>query len=275
MNTNSRKRCIVTGGSGGIGEAIAARLLAEGNDVTIVARESPRLEAAQMRLGPRASALACDFASLDSARHAAGVLAERPIDVLVLNAAILPAERRLSPDGIEETLAVNHLAPYLLGRLLVPYLAPAARVVVVCADPAMLARTPVDLDDLQSARSFKPSIAYMRSKNMNIMFSYALARRLDYNGVLVNAAHPGIIRTSLARNTTGFMRLMTTLARPFVPDAATGADTPAWLASSAEVTTTGGFYKKRRAVPTAAHTRDVERQEKLWRQSAELVGLPE
>ena len=113
----------------------------------------------------------------------------------------------------------------------------------------------------------------MRSKNMNIMFACALARRLGDIGILVNAAHPGVIRTDLASNTTGLLRLMTTLARPFVPDADTGADTPFWLASSAEVTTTGGFFKRRRRQATAGHTLDVARQEELWRKSAQLVSL--
>lgn len=265
------KNCIITGGSGGIGAAIAARLIAEGADVTILARDTPRLDAAAKRLG--ADPLPCDLARLDDVRAAAARLAARPIDVLVLNAAIIAPRRSMTLDGIESTLAVNHLAPYLLARLLLPNLTRCARVVMLGADPAMLARTPVDLDDLQSERAFSSSGSYMRSKNMNVMFAYALARRLGEGGVLVNAAHPGVIRTDLASNTTGLLRLMTTLARPFVPDANAGADTPAWLASSAEVTSSGGFYKKRRRVETAWHTQDPGLQEALWQKSAVLVGL--
>jgi NAD(P)-dependent dehydrogenase (short-subunit alcohol dehydrogenase family) len=265
------KNCIITGGSGGIGAAIAARLIADGADVTILARDTPRLDAAARRLG--ADALPCDLARLEDVRAAAARLAAQPIDVLVLNAAIIAPRRSMTLDGLESTLAVNHLAPYLLTRLLVPHLTASARIVVLGADPAMLARTPVDLDDLQSERTFSSSGSYMRSKNMNVMFAYALARRLGEGGVLVNAAHPGVIRTDLASNTTGLLRLMTTLARPFVPDANSGADTPAWLASSAEVTSTGGFYKKRKRVETAGHTRDPGRQEALWQTSARLVGL--
>ena len=108
---------------------------------------------------------------------------------------------------------------------------------------------------------------------MNVMFAYALARRLGDSGIPVNAAHPGIIRTELARNTTGLLRLMTRFARPFVPDADAGADTPAWLASSPAVTSTGGFYKSRKPVETARHTMDAARQEALWQKSSELVGL--
>lgn len=269
--TMKGKNCIVTGGSRGIGQAIAAGLIEAGADVTILARDTPQLADAAKHIGARA--LACNLASLQDVRLAATELNIRPIDVLVLNAAVISPTRRTTIDGIETTLAINHLAPYLLTRLLEAYLTPSARVVVLGADPGMLARTPVDLEDLQSERSFSSSVSYMRSKNMNIMFTYALARRLADRGILANAAHPGVIRTDLARNTKGLLRLMTTLARPFVPDAHTGADTPTWLATSSAVTASGGLYKKRRLVKSAPHTLDLERQEALWRESARLVGM--
>lgn len=267
----SAKHCIVTGGSGGIGQAIAASLVADGASVTIIARDGRRLKETAGQLG--AEALPCDLARQAEVRRAAAALTKKPIDVLVLNAAIIAPTRTTTADGIETTLAVNHLAPYLLTRLLAPHLSSSARVVVLGADPRLLARTPVDLDDLQSQARFSSSGSYMRSKNMNVMFAYALARRLAGREIPVNAAHPGVINTGLARNTRGLLRLMTALARPFVPNATAGADTPIWLASSPEIKTTGGFYKNRKRVRTASHTLDVARQERLWQASAALVGL--
>ncbi|MGY6553526.1 MAG: SDR family NAD(P)-dependent oxidoreductase [Wenzhouxiangella sp.] len=267
----SGRHCLVTGGSGGIGRAIAASLIAGGASVTIIAREGQKLDQSAAQLG--AEALPCDLARQAEVRRAATALVNQPIDVLVLNAAIIAPSRSTTADGIETTLAVNHLAPYLLTRLLAPHLSSSARVVVLGADPRLLARTPVDLDDLQSKARFSSSGSYMRSKNMNVMFAYALARRLAGREILVNAAHPGVINTGLARNTGGLLRLMTALARPFVPYATAGADTPSWLASSPELTTTGGFYKNRKRVRTAPHTLDVARQERLWQESAALVTM--
>lgn len=267
------RHILVTGGSGGIGEAIAAGLIANGAEVTILARGGDRLKRACSTLGSKATGLACDLALQSDVRSAVAALAGRPIDGLVLNAAIVPARRTLTSEAIEETLAVNHLAPYLLTRLLMDRLAPAARVVVVGADPKLLARAPVDLDDLPFENDFNPVSAYMRSKNMNAMFAYALARRLKGRGVLVNAAHPGIIATSLARNATGLLRIATSLARPFLKDTNVGADTPLWLATNPAIATTGGFYVRRKLVETADHTRDQKRQERLWELSAQMVCL--
>ncbi len=208
-------------------------------------------------------------------KDALAALEREPVDRLILNAALIPAGRRLTDEGIEETLAVNHLAPYLLGRLLLPRLAPGARIIVVGADPRMLAREPVALDDLAFERDFSPVRAYMRTKNMNAMFAYALSRRAAPREVRVNGCHPGVIRTSLARNTGGWLGALLTVARPFLPRAETGADTPAWLAWSDEpAKASGRFFVKRREVGTAPHTLDEARQEALWAASAALVGLP-
>lgn len=271
---------VVTGASGGIGEAIAANLLARGATVTAVARPGLKLSDAVQRLGSafdpsRVVTLGADLSLLAEVRRAATLLRKHPVDRLILNAALMPAGRQLTADGLEQTLAVNHLAPYLLARLLLPTMLPGSRIVVVGADPGMLASEPVDLHDLGLERDFTPSRAYMRSKNMNAMFAYAMARHATAYGVTVNAAHPGIIRTSLGRNATGMMRLMLGVARPFLATAAKGADTPAWLAWSPDVANiTGEFFVKRKSVKTAPHTLDRERQDLLWAASAALVALP-
>lgn len=113
----------------------------------------------------------------------------------------------------------------------------------------------------------------MRSTNMNVMFAYALARRLDRRRILVNAAHPWVIRTGLADQTSGLLRVMTKTASPFVARASVGSDTPGWLATSADIRSSGGFFKKRKRVSTAAHTTDPARLETFWRKSAEMAGL--
>jgi NAD(P)-dependent dehydrogenase (short-subunit alcohol dehydrogenase family) len=265
------KRCVVTGGSRGIGRAISARLAETGADVTLIARESRDLHEAAHAMS--ATALPCDFTKLDDVRSAAARLSHKPVDVLVLNAAMIAPRRIITVDGLEMTFAVNHLAPYLLTRLLMPRLSEGARIVIMGADPVLLARTPVDLEDLQSQRRFSPAVSYMRSKNMNVMFAYALARRLGGRRILVNAAHPGVINTGLADKTTGLLRLLTKLASPFVPRASVGADTPVWLATSADIRSGGDFYKKRKRVSTARHTTDPARQEALWGASAQIAGV--
>lgn len=199
-------RAIVTGATNGIGLAIARRLAADGNSVVLVGRSDARLAVARERIatdvpGAGLGTERADFADLAQVRDLAKRIADGALpDVVVSNAALVAPLDRRTADGRSRTLTVNHLAPYLLLRKLAEP-ARAARFVIVGADPRSLAQAPVDLDDLDFTDperlgepvELRPFRAYGRTKNMNTMFVYALARRLAGTGITVNGAHPGII----------------------------------------------------------------------------------
>jgi NAD(P)-dependent dehydrogenase (short-subunit alcohol dehydrogenase family) len=287
-------RTIVTGATNGIGEAIARRLAAEGHTVVLVGRADTRLKAAHDRITaavPGADLVLerADFANLDEVRALADrLVAAPPPDVVISNAALVAPLDRRTPDGVPRVVAVNHLAPYLLLRRLAEACrGRRARFVVVGADPVLLAQVPVDLDDLMfhhperlgEPAVLRPFVAYAHTKNMNTMFLSALARRLAGTGITVTGAHPGIISgTGLDGEAPGVAEVV---AERFQLDPATlpgpdvGAETPAWLATAPEVEgVTGRFFVERAAVPTAPHTTDVARTDRLWDASAALVGLP-
>lgn len=302
---------VVTGATNGIGEAIARRLAADGATVTLVGRSDERLRATRERIEaavPGADLLAerADLAELSQVRELAGRLLAGPLpDAVISNAALVTGLDRRTSDGLPRVLAVNHLAPYLLLRTLAAALG-RARLVVVGADPVSLARAPVDLDDLAFAHperlgepaELRPFFAYGRTKNMNAMFVFTLADRLAGTRITVNGAHPGIISgTGLSGEVPGLRALVSQafrdglLARPGpqpggreapssldhadLPGVDVGADTPAWLATSPAVEgVTGRFFVDRVPVGTAPHTTDAERRERLWSESARLVGLP-
>jgi NAD(P)-dependent dehydrogenase (short-subunit alcohol dehydrogenase family) len=279
-------RAVITGASGGIGAAIAERLVTEGMTTVLVGRNHQRLADAARRIeaavpGADLQLEVADLELMADVRRLADRLAEEPPDVAISNAAVVAPIDAVTTEGIQRTLATNHLAPYLLFRTLAETDHPA-RFIVVGASPTALSRVPVDLDRLDSRDglgpipSFRPFAAYGRTKNMNAMFVYALARRLAGTSITVNGAHPGIIRdTGLGREARGLLKVSARILDQFRPGPEVGADTPAWLATSPEVaTTTGKFFVKRKAVLTAPHTTDVARCDRLWEESARLVGLP-
>ncbi|WP_067888381.1 SDR family NAD(P)-dependent oxidoreductase [Nocardia vaccinii] len=292
---NASSTAVVTGATGGIGEAIARGLAATGRSVVLVGRDVGRLSAAQRRIRavvPEADLRTelADLSLLNQVRALADRLDPTGIDIVISNAAVVAPLAEHTSEGIQRTLATNHLAPYLLLRSLGENLAAtgrSARLVVVGAAPAALRRIPVHLDDLGFADergigippSFRPFVAYGRTKNMNAMFVYSLAQRLAGTGVTVNGAHPGIIRnTGLGRDSArGLLRAFawTQWVNPLLPGPEAGADTPVWLATAPEPDgITGRFFVRRREVRTASHTTDPARLDRLWAESAALTGLP-
>ncbi|MGV9663395.1 SDR family NAD(P)-dependent oxidoreductase [Nocardia niigatensis] len=285
---------VVTGSTNGIGEAIARQLAGMGAEVVLVGRDRGRLSAAQERITTavpeaRLRGELADLSLLEDVRQLADRLRDSRIDILISNAAVVADLGDHTSEGLQRTLVTNHLAPYLLLRTLGENLAAAgrsARLVVVGASPTALRPVPADLGDLgfENARglgfppSFRPFVAYGRTKNMNAMFVYSLAERLAGTGVTVNGAHPGIIRnTGLGRESArGLLRAFawSQWINPMLPGPDAGADTPVWLATAPDLNDiTGRFFVRRKDVPTAAHTTDADRRARLWEESARLTGL--
>jgi NAD(P)-dependent dehydrogenase (short-subunit alcohol dehydrogenase family) len=178
--------CVVTGATRGIGRASAMQLARLGAEVVMVGRDEQRLDAVRTELkeatgNGHIAWVRGDFASLVSVRVAAKEIARRwpAIHVLVNNAGVNVARRTITADGYETTLAVNHLAPFLLTTLLLPALSRGApsRVVNVASVFAHFAR--MTLDDLMfEHRRYGSTSAYNQSKLANVMYTMELAARL-------------------------------------------------------------------------------------------------
>jgi len=272
---------VVTGAAGGIGLATAVGLARLGAAVALTARDAPRGEAALAAVeaagGPgRASLFLADLSSLAEVRRLAADLEARlpRIDVLLHNAGAMHATRKVTPDGLELTFAVNHLAPWLLTRLLWPRLVEAgARVVSVASEAHRIA--PLDLGDLQSEQAYSPWTAYGRSKLCNVLFAAELARRAAGTRVTSNSLHPGVVATGFGRNDGGLNRLLFTFMRPFLLTAEKGARTSIHVASAPGLAgVTGRYFKDSREATPSAAARDEAAARGLWEASARLTGMP-
>jgi NAD(P)-dependent dehydrogenase (short-subunit alcohol dehydrogenase family) len=265
---------IITGATRGIGLAAAVELARRGALLSLVARSEARAADAVRQIHAAASGasvdvLVADLASQASIRQlAVDAQARYPrIQVLINNAGAIYARRQLSPDGIELTWAVNHIAPFLLTTLLVDRLKASApaRIITTSSDAHEGARIP--FDDLNAERSWGGFgfPRYGQTKLANILFTVELARRLDGTGVTANSFHPGFVATGFNRNNGILMRIGMAISRPFARSASKGAETLVWLADSeAAGETSGGYFFDERLVTPSAAAQDREAARRLW-----------
>jgi NAD(P)-dependent dehydrogenase (short-subunit alcohol dehydrogenase family) len=184
----AHRTIVVTGAASGIGRRAAVHLTRSGCHAVVVGRSRERLRGvvsdamAAARHGGVVTAVAADLADLSQVRRAAARITELgPVAALINNAAVFDLSRsqpKLTVDGIEETFAVNHVAPFVLTTHLLPALDVGA-VVVTAASKGLLALPwlRLDPDDIDSRASYRPTRAYYRSKIAQLAFTAELGRR--------------------------------------------------------------------------------------------------
>jgi NAD(P)-dependent dehydrogenase (short-subunit alcohol dehydrogenase family) len=277
------KICVITGATSGIGYATAAKLVPMGARLVLVARSRERGEAAAAKLaalepGAEISVVYADLARLPDVRQLARELASLPrIDMLVNNAGAIFRQRHETPEGLERTFALNHMAYYLLTRLLLPQLAAAAPARIVNVASRAHQTATLDFDDLQMARRYSGWTAYRRSKLCNILFTRELSRRLAGKGITANALHPGFVASRFGDNTDGLFRMALALGKQlFAITSEHGAETPVYVAASPDVAGVSGlyFHRSKPILPSAA-AQDNAAGLRLWQVSAEIAGLSE
>ena len=276
------KHVLITGPTAGIGRAAALALAAQGANLTLLCRSPEKGAALAAEIvssgGTRPAVVALDMASLASVRQAARECLElgRPPDVLLNNAGVINTKRRTTVDGFEETLAVNHFAPFLLTGLLLPAMLelPAARIVNVASGAHAFVRG-MGFEDLHAERGYRTFREYGRSKLANILFTRSLAQRLSGYPVTVNCLHPGAVATSLGTQNDGRVsRIVPLLLKPFFRSPQQGAETSIYLCGSEEVNgISGSYFVNCKPVQPRPWARDDKSAAQLWRVTEQSVGF--
>lgn len=279
MNTDmSGKTVLVTGANTGIGFATAMELAGRGASLVMVCRTRERGKKAREEI-IRASGsktielMVCDLASQKQIHTLAAEYKSRrdTLHVLINNAAVVPARRALTEDGIEMQFAVNHLAYFLLTNIFLDPLKAGAPSRIVNVASGMHFRTSMDFNNLQAEKGYKAMKQYGLTKLLNILFTYELARRLEGMGVTANCLSPGFTATDLGRDFSPFSRF---IMKMMAQKKEEGARTVIYLATSPEVASVSGkYFSKGKEVPSSKDTHDVEAARRLWELSARMTGL--
>jgi dehydrogenase/reductase SDR family protein 12 len=242
---------VITGATSGLGLSAAHALAGFGARIVLVGRNPDKAASARRDVvaGSGNDDVAVQLADLSLIAEvrdlAARLLESEPaIHVLINNAAILPAGRELTAEGLEQTFATDLLSPYLLTELLLPRLRASAPARVINVLSGGMYLSGLEVDDLEYERGdFDGSRAYARAKRALMVLTEQWASELDGSGVVVNAMHPGWADTpGVEGSLPGFYSLM----RPLLRSPEQGADTIVWLAAApAAAETSGRFYLDR------------------------------
>ena len=275
------KTILITGASAGIGLQSAIGLAKQGANIVMVGRDKERtsqaVELVKTQTGnPSVSYLLADLSSMRDVRRLAQEFKDKyqTLDVLLNNAGAIFLSRKVSVDGYEMTLALNHLNYFLLTNLLLDMLkaAPSARIVNVSSRAHY--RGHINFDDLQSQHGYNGMRVYSMSKLMNVLFTYELARRLEGTNVTANCLHPGFVASNFAGNNGWIVRT----AMKFMSGRISveeGAKCPIFLASSPDVQGMTGKYFNYDTNETRSseesYDQDIARR--LWDVSEKMVAI--
>ena len=266
----SRKTIVITGASSGIGAAAARALARDGHRLVITGR-SPATSRVAGEIG--AEHFLVDYARFADVRAFGRTLLEicPRIDVLVNNVGGIIGERRVTEDGHEMTLQVNHLSGFLLTSILRRRLEESRGVVINTSSSAHLAGR-IDFDDLERRRGYDAFRAYAATKLMNILHAMEIARR--YSEVSAASFHPGLVATGFAREGKGIVRWFyeSPLGRLIGRTPEQGADTLLWLIRGEPGSDwiSGEYYQRRKRGRKSGQARP-EVAQRLWEDSVRMI----
>ncbi len=281
MKNNSDKICVITGGTSGIGAAAARQLAHLGFSVIIVGRNRKKglnhiKKIKYSDPDVQVDFLHADLSSQNQIRKIAKEFADRysRLDLLINNAGAYYAKREISVDGLEMTFALNHMSYFLLTNLLLDQLkaSVSGRIIVVSSGAHEGGR--INFEDLQSEHNYNRNQVYAQSKLANLLFTYALARRLEGTRVTANALHPGSVATNIGANNNWLKTRLRNLIKPGMISPDEGAKTVVYLATSPDVEgVTGKYFYNCKIINSSEESYDEVCREKLWLLSEKLAGL--
>ncbi|MFX1394877.1 MAG: SDR family oxidoreductase [Promethearchaeota archaeon] len=267
---SNNKYVLITGSTDGIGKKAALDLAKSGAHVIVHGRNRQKAELTLEQIKNQTkldniSAVYADLSSFDQIKEMAYQIKEKyeRLDVLINNAGVYRQNRQLTEEGLEETFAINYIAPFLLTNLLLDSLkkANSSRIVNVASQ---VQSNHLDLDNLQFEKGYTGVKAYASSKTCLILFTYLLAEKLKNSDIMVNCLHPGVINTKLLNVAWG------AIGAPV----SEGAKNLIYVAMAPKLEKVSGkYFENKHIKPSKDITYDKELQRKLWKKTEEIIGL--
>ncbi len=272
------KHAFFTGATSGIGKAAAMELANRGFLVIATYRDEAKAQRLLVDFKKKHSSakgsielLPCDLSSLESINQASSTYKEKysKLDLLINNAGVWHDKRTKSQDGIENTFAVNLLAPVLITSKLSSMLEKASDPRIIFT-ASKLHQGEINFKDIELQKSkYTGTNAYRQSKLALILYSRFLAKKLENTPIEVYVNHPGLVSTELGRDSDFASKLVSKIAGK---SPLKGAQTLVFLATAGKShLTTGGYYENKKAAQTSEEAHNLDTASKLFKLSQEYL----
>lgn len=281
MATMEKKLAVITGADGGMGTEITRAVAQAGYRVVMACYhpEKGRSVCEQLKAetgNGQLEVIPLDLSSLAAVARFADQLLQRGerIELLMNNAGTLETGLHLTEDGLERTVSVNYVGPYLLTRKLLPLLGEGSRVVNMVSCTYAIGRLHFPDFFLRGRKGgFWRIPIYSNSKLALTLFTLDLASRVKERGIVVNCADPGIVSTKIISMHMWFDPLTDIFFRPFIRTPRQGADTAIRLLLTPEGSQrTGTLHASGKPKPLAAKFTHHPQMAELWRRTEEIVA---
>ncbi|MBI3509133.1 MAG: SDR family NAD(P)-dependent oxidoreductase [Bacteroidetes bacterium] len=272
-----KKTIVVTGATGSLGKATALELAKNNCRIILLARNADKLlkiknEIISATKNNDVEYFVADLSEPSSIRKAVAEIKSKhsSLNGLINTAAIFIKQRKQNSLGHEYMFATNHLGTFLLTNELLDLLKAGkpSRVLTVSAPST----TKVNFDDIHGKQKWNPGFmgTFGATKMMNLLFTYALARRIEGSGVTASVYHPGLMKSELTREMSAFANFIFGMM----------SSPPEKAAKMLCTMTIGGNYNNSngiflkfngKQIKSNAYSYDRDNQEKLWKMSEEIT----
>nr|XP_019958729.1 PREDICTED: retinol dehydrogenase 12-like [Paralichthys olivaceus] len=199
---------------------------------------------------------------------------EPKLNILINNAGVMVCPYGQTADGFEMQIGVNHMGHFLLTHLLLDLMKRSAPARIVTVSSMAHSWGAINLDDINSEKSYNKAKAYSQSKLANVLFTHTLAKKLEGTGVTTYSLHPGVVQTDLWRHLSGPQQFIMRMVSPFTKDSVQGAQTTIYCAVEPTLEKeSGGYYSDCAPANCSAAGKDDDVAQKLWDLSCRLLSI--
>ncbi|XP_029313991.1 retinol dehydrogenase 12, like [Cottoperca gobio] len=275
------KTVVITGANAGIGKETAIDLAKRGAKVIIACRDMERGQAAVTQViessgSENVICMKLDLADSKSIREFAEAInkGEPKLNILINNAGVMVCPYGKTEDGFEMQIGVNHFGHFLLTHLLIDLIKRSAPARIVTVSSMAHTWGSINLEDINSVKSYDKKAAYSQSKLANVLFTRSLAKKLEGTGVTTYSLHPGVVQTDLWRHLSGPQQVVMKMVSPFTKNSSQGAQTSIYCAVEPSLEKeSGGYYSDCAPANCSAAGRDDELAQKLWELSCKELSV--